>query len=194
MTVFGSASTSSSQSDTSLALEYDCDMAARLFATHFEKTGCPNSTVEYTGDFMRKVATVRITKAVECSATFSIEASVIQSSSAIEAGARLANAALKLTYALEEVGRPREAAREVMRVIEDHLHVTNLSVANNILTDAEVQKLSSRSLIGLIRSSSRARQVLPAWDSAYQKSWKEVKRKNKNPEALFVGLPRPKEI
>lgn len=188
------AQSSSSKNITSAAHTFDKHEAASLFAKHFENASCPNSTVNYCGDFMRQVSPVDVTITFVSSATFNFDPIVALSSSAYDAGMRLSKAALKLTYALEEVGRHREAAREVMRVIEDNLHATNLSIANNILADADVEKLSSRSLIGLIRSSSRAREALPAWDLAYKNSWNEIKRKQKSPEALFVGLPRPREV
>lgn len=174
--------------------EFDRNAAAHIFAKHFENASCTNSMNAYQGDFMRQVSPVCITLSLSSSATYLSNITAALSSSVYEADVTLSNEALKLTYALEEVGRHREAAREVMRSIEDNLHATSLSVANAILADADVKKLSSRSLIGLIRASSRAREALPAWNSAYKRSWNEAKRKNKNPEALFVGLPRPSEI
>lgn len=172
--------------------EFNKEAAAVIFAWHFENTNCISATSTYHGDFMRQVSPVCMKQNFSSSATYHLE--VTLSSSSYEAGAALSNEALRLTYALEEVGLHREAAREVMRSIEDNLHATCLTVANTILADADVKKLSSRSLIGLIRSSSRAREELPAWNSAYRRSWNEVKRKDKNPEALFVGLPNPMEI
>ncbi|WP_146749287.1 hypothetical protein [Paracidovorax anthurii] len=188
------AQSSSSKNISSAAHGFDKNEAAFVFAKHLKNASCPNSTINYSGDFMRQVSPVGVTITVASSATFHVDTLVVSSSSAYDAGMELSKAALKLTYALEEVGRHREAAREVMRLIEDNLHATNLGIANNILTDADVKKLSSRSLIGLIRSSSRAREALPAWNLAYKKSWNEVKRKQKSPEALFVGLPRPREV
>lgn len=188
------AQSSSTQSFSSAKQSFDKIEAAFVFAKHFDAANCPNSTVNYSGDFMRQVSPIGITITVASSATFNVDTLAVLSSSAYDAGMKLSKAALKLTYALEEVGRHREAAREVMRLIEDNLHATNLNIANNILADADVKKLSSRSLIGLIRSSSRAREALPAWDLAYKNSWNEVKRKQKSPEALFVGLPRPREV
>lgn len=175
----------------SLPSTFDSDEAAHILARHFEKTSCPSSTISYDVDFMRQVAPVFVVVKGSGSSTFPFELDSGVSSSACEVGLKQSIDALKLTYALEELGRHREAAREVMRLIEENLHATTLNVANTFLADADVKKLSSRSLIGLIRSSSRARDALPAWNAAYKRSWSEVKRQDKNPEALFVGLPRP---
>ncbi len=191
-TEFGDNLTSNAVSFSSS--EFDKNVAAHIFAKHFESANCTSSMNAYQGDFMRQVSSVCITSSLSNSVTYLSNINAALSSSVYSADVALSNEALKLTYALEEVGRHREAAREVMKSIEDNLHATSLSVANAILADADVRKLSSRSLIGLIRASSRAREALPAWNSAYKRSWIEAKRKNKNPEALFVGLPRPSEI
>lgn len=179
-----------------ITASFDKEKAANAFAKHFFKANYVDSGVTYHGDFMRNVGAVesKFTSTATCSTFLFFEAETVQSSSLSEATVRLSQAALKLTYALEEAGHHREAAREVMRFIEDNLHASKLNITNNVLAEANVKRLSSRSLIALIRSSSRASEALPAWHLAYKNSWDEMKRKNKSPEALFVGMTRPREI
>lgn len=93
------------------------------------------------------------------------------------------------TYKLDEGGFGRLAAQEVMLFVEKNLRRNGLTEANRLLELADTSKLSSRSLIGLIRSTARLKDKLPAWKSAYLKSREEVSKQGKNPDALFVGLP-----
>lgn len=93
-------------------------------------------------------------------------------------------------YELDRNGFGRIAAQEVMLFIEKRLRLNGLTEANRLLELADISKLSSRSLIGLIRSTARLKDHLPAWKIAYQHSRKQVAKQGKNPDALFVGLPK----
>lgn len=97
------------------------------------------------------------------------------------------------TYKLDESGFGRLAAQEVMLFVEKNLRRNGLTEANRLLELADASKLSSRSLIGLIRSTARLKDKLPAWRAAYLKSREEVSKQGKNPDALFVGLPKLQE-
>lgn len=97
------------------------------------------------------------------------------------------------TYMLDEGGFGRLAAQEVMLFVEKNLRRNGLTEANRLLELADASKLSSRSLIGLIRSTARLKDRLPAWKAAYLKSREEVSKQGKNPDALFVGLPKLQE-
>lgn len=117
----------------------------------------------------------------------------IHHSSTNEIRTSVVKAALVAVYELDAVGQNRRAAQEMMRFIENHLHATSLDVANRLLLEADVTRLSSRSLIGLIRSTARANAVLPAWNRAYKASRVAVKKQGKDPNALFLGLPSIQE-
>jgi hypothetical protein len=93
-------------------------------------------------------------------------------------------------YNLDKGGFARLAAQEVMLFVEKNLKRNGLTEANRLLEMADASKLSSRSLIGLIRSTARLKDRLPAWRTAYLKSREEVTKQGKNPDALFVGLPK----
>lgn len=95
------------------------------------------------------------------------------------------------TYRLDEGGFGRLAAQEVMLFVEKNLRRNGLTATNRLLELADSSKLSSRSLIGLIRSTARLKDRLPAWKKAYLKSREEVAKQGKSPDALFVGLPKP---
>lgn len=97
------------------------------------------------------------------------------------------------TYKLDEDGFGRLAAQEVMLFVERNLRRNGLTEANRLLELADASKLSSRSLIGLIRSTARLKDKLPAWKSAYLKSREAISRQGKNPDTLFVGLPNLQE-
>lgn len=101
--------------------------------------------------------------------------------------------ALLNTYKLDEGGFGRLAAQEVMLFVEKNLRRNGLTEANRLLELADVSKLSSRSLLGLIRSTARLKDKLPAWRAAYVKSREQVSKQGKNPDALFVGLPKLQE-
>jgi hypothetical protein len=92
-------------------------------------------------------------------------------------------------YELDRGGFGRVAAQEVMLFIEKSLRNNKIAEANMLLELADFSKLSSRSLIGLIRSTARLREQLPAWRIAYLNSRKEVEKQGKNPDMLFIGLP-----
>lgn len=115
-------------------------------------------------------------------------------STSIETGIAAVSAELSAVYALDEQGKNRLAAQKIMILIESKLRKNALYDANRVLIDADVSKLSSRSMIGLIRSTFRVKKQLPAWDKVYSKSWRQVRNSGKNPESLFIGLPRAEGV
>ena len=58
----------------------------------------------------------------------------------------------------------------------------------------EASRIIGHSLIGLIRSTARVREHLPAWSPAYAKAWDAVVQRGRDPRALFVGLPEPSQV
>lgn len=126
-----------------------------------------------------------------------LTAVVAASDAALETSRETADSAVRSvlvnTYRLDESGFGRLAAQEVMLFVEKNLRRNRLTEANRLLELADTSKLSSRSLIGLIRSTARLKDRLPAWRVAYLKSREAVTKQSKNPEALFVGLPKLQE-
>lgn len=116
------------------------------------------------------------------------------SSSSMEITGAEISAELASVYALDKSGTERLAARHMMSYLESKLSSKSLGAANRMLASADVSKLSSRSMIGMIRSTYRIKKDLPSWGTVYAKSWKRVKEIGKNPEALFIGLPRAEEV
>lgn len=113
----------------------------------------------------------------------------VRFSTAIEKSAALVAATLAGVYALDKQGHNRSAAREIMIYVESNLRRNALSETNQLLCEADVSSLSSRSMIGLIRATYRLKKELPAWDKVYRNSWHQVRKLGKTPETLFVGLP-----
>lgn len=150
-------------------------------------------------DFLRKTGSrysyIREESNASCTSSLNfVEASFQVHSSRAESRAAVVQNALNVVYALEAAGRNRLAAQQMMSFVEDHLHTTSLDMANKLLTDADLYQLSSRSLIGLIRSTARARKELPAWPVAYRMACLAVKKSGKNPDSLFIGLPKSMEM
>ncbi len=100
------------------------------------------------------------------------------------------HSALVSVYELDHAGFGRSAAQEVMLFVEKRLKRNALSETNRLLELADISRLSSRSLVGLVRSTSRLKDRLPAWEKAYLKSREQVSKQGKNPDKLFVGLPK----
>ncbi|MBI2725015.1 MAG: hypothetical protein HYX42_02075 [Polaromonas sp.] len=98
-------------------------------------------------------------------------------------------ATLTGVYELDASGQNRSAAREMMLFIETKLSKNAFSDANQLLADVKVTHLSSRSMIGMIRSTYRVKKSLPAWKKAYRDSWDQVLKLGKNPKTLFIGMP-----
>lgn len=92
-------------------------------------------------------------------------------------------------YELDKKKFNRLASQEIMLFVEKSLRSNNMTETNKILELADFTRLSSRSLIGLIRSTARLKDHLPAWKKAYQESRKQVVKEGKNPDTLFIGLP-----
>jgi hypothetical protein len=93
-------------------------------------------------------------------------------------------------YELDHAGFGRSAAQEVMLFVEKKLKQNALIETNRFLELADTSRLSSRSLVGLVRSTSRLKDRLPAWEKTYFKSREQVSKQGKNPDTLFVGLPK----
>lgn len=114
-----------------------------------------------------------------------------RSNSSTTRDASLVSSALTVAYSLESKGEARAASREIMTFLDGCLSSNSLVEPNRLLSEADVEKMSSRSLIGLIRSTFVARDHLPAWDGAYTRAWHRAQSLGKNPESLFLGLPKP---
>jgi hypothetical protein len=112
------------------------------------------------------------------------------SSSVLETDREQSSHRLALIYALEKDGHPRQAAREAMIAIEKRLQRNALHSVNEFLLAVDTSVLSARTLVGIIRSTHRVSQHLPAWNTSYKRSWKRAKDLGKSPESLFIGLPK----
>lgn len=114
-----------------------------------------------------------------------------KSNSSVARDKSLVSSALAVAYSLENKGEARAASREIMAFLDDCLSSNSLVEPNLLLSEVDVEKMSSRSLIGLVRSTFIARDHLPAWEGAYFRAWHRAVRLGKNPESLFLGLPKP---
>lgn len=103
------------------------------------------------------------------------------------------NAELANVYVLENQGTERLAARTMMYLLEAKLKRKSLIAANKLLANADVSKLSSRSMIGMMRSTFRVKKDLPLWPRVYAKSWSRIQDMGENPAELFIGMPSPSE-
>lgn len=187
------AGNSSSTFQTKISWQEANQVNSSIFVKWLNKASSEYCTTGPNIDFLREVSSPHAYFRDEHSSTtttkhYFVEASFTAHSSLSEARAEVVRAALLGVYALDAAGKNRKAAQELMRFIEDHLHATSLDVANKTLLEADVNQMSSRSLIGLIRTTARASAALPAWKLAYKASRKAISTQGKNPDALFVGL------
>lgn len=99
------------------------------------------------------------------------------------------DSALEHTYKLDSLEKNRLAALEIMRFIEVAFSTNSLDKTNTLLSRADTKRLSSRSLVGLLRSTARFSASLPSWTRTYKNAIKALRQQGKNPESLFIGLP-----
>lgn len=116
-----------------------------------------------------------------------------KSSTALEVVVANIEAKLDAVYAFDAAGRGRIAAREVMTIVENAFDEHDLEKVNKVLEHSDVSRMSSRSLIGLVRSTFRARHLLPAWKFFYIKAWNQFSSLEITAEAAFIGMPSPYE-
>jgi len=105
------------------------------------------------------------------------------------ATAQLVNISLNKVYALDRAGKNREAAQELLIFVDARLRELSLPACNQLLLQADFKSMSSRSVIGLLRSTLKASKSLPAWRSVYKKSRAALVEMGKDPDLLFVGMP-----
>lgn len=129
-----------------------------------------------------------------CARTDMLKVFLVANNAELETSREMVDSAVRgvllSVYNLDHRGFGRLAAQEVMLFVEKSLRRNGLTEANTLLELADASKLSSRSLIGLIRSTARLKDRLPAWKNAYLKSRVEVTKAGKNPDTLFIGLPK----
>lgn len=152
------------------------------------------STLSIDGVFRDEIAAIRVVPSVVTSAAFvGIDCTIIVVSQSLNANvvSSAVSAALDQIYALEMLAEPRAASRLLMGWIEGNNKTGDFGGANDMLMNADLRRFSSRSLMGLIRSTYRMREMLPAWSKTYYSAWVEVDKKGKKPQDIFIGLPPP---
>lgn len=192
---FVESATSSSSNDQ---LKRNAERQAKSFvSSSARKEGGASPDPFFLHDYSPRPAyhwVVPSSATVPCfSSTELVQAALAASQAALDTSLEKSDSAVKSVligvYELDQAGYGRSAAQEVMLFVERNLKRNCLVEANRILEMADISRLSSRSLIGLIRSTSRLKEQLPAWRQAYINSRKQVSRLGKNPDSLFIGLP-----
>lgn len=103
---------------------------------------------------------------------------------------QIVNETLEQIYALERMQQGRFAARKLMIFVETNFKKKNLTLTSSLLDKVKLNFLGMHALLGLTRSTLRARAGLPAWDAIYRKSRVAVEDRGFNADELFVGMPR----
>jgi len=93
-------------------------------------------------------------------------------------------------YLLDASGAKRLAAREAMACVEKALIANDLAKVNKLLECADVARLTSRTLIGLVRSTYRVSRYLTSWDDLYKAAWNRLVELDQSPDMAFIGLPK----
>lgn len=89
---------------------------------------------------------------------------------------------------LDKEAKPREAGIALMTYIEESFRSGRLDSVNWLLTEFRPEEWSEASVLGVVRSSARARKKLPAWHGVFQRAKNEIKRRGRNADGLFIGL------
>lgn len=117
----------------------------------------------------------------------------IQALTSYAAQLQVVDDALKRVYELERQSRGRIAARKLMIFIEFNFKKKNITLTSKLLEKVDLASLGIHSLIGLTRSTLRARSRLPVWDDVYRRSRKAVQDRGYSVDELFIGMPEIEE-
>lgn len=93
-------------------------------------------------------------------------------------------------YACEASGQDRLASQLLMSYLESEIRADHFDSIEFFFDMIDIEHLSSKSLCGLVRCTWRVNEFLTSWDSIYKRSWNRVKALGKDPERIFVGLPK----
>jgi hypothetical protein len=111
--------------------------------------------------------------------------------SSAEASSAALQAELAQVYVLEHHGSERLAARTMMYLFESKLKRKAFGAANSLLEKADMSKLSSSSVTGMMRLTHKSKKNLPLWSTTYARSWDRIRDVGENPEELFLGMQPP---
>lgn len=98
--------------------------------------------------------------------------------------------ALKEASVADALCDTRGAGIVFMKLIESSFDDGNFSVVNLLLQEFNPSLYSVHAILGVIRSTVRARSVLSNWDGAYARAWDDLFSRGENVKGLFVGLPQ----
>lgn len=91
-------------------------------------------------------------------------------------------------YALEEAGKHREAAKLIFEFIESNFASLSLDKINSLIEMISLERLSEWSIVGIVRSTYRARHVLGLWKNLYQNARRELHSKGHDANKLLIGI------
>lgn len=114
----------------------------------------------------------------------------VKSSSSAESEKKYSKEVLELVYRLENHNESRLAARQLMISIEETYRCKAYSKTNSIIENADLQILKDHAIVGLVRSTAIMHKNLSGWTHLYKHASKILKNNGKNPELLFIGLPK----
>jgi hypothetical protein len=99
------------------------------------------------------------------------------------------------TYLLVKEGLQAQALKALYWGIEDLLAARQFSSINRVFAQVDLLKLSPEVMIGLIRSTYRARLAISSWATLLKRIAEELERRAiPNWQNLLVGLSAPKSI
>ncbi|WP_289242039.1 MULTISPECIES: hypothetical protein [Delftia] len=101
--------------------------------------------------------------------------------------------ALTRIYDLERQALGRLAARKLMFFIEVNFKKRNIFLTALLLKRVDLESLGVHSIIGLARTTMRARDSLETWERLYLKSRKAIEKKGYKADVMFVGMPKLEE-
>ena len=87
-----------------------------------------------------------------------------------------------------------KAAQIVMYFIISASRIDDYEIIEQMLMEADLSKLSSRSMTAMVRSCWVFRDKILFWQTLYLDVWKQLLVIGSDPYALFIGMPIPNSL
>lgn len=97
-------------------------------------------------------------------------------------------------YEADGAGDGRKAAQILMSCIMVMSRHDQYDIINRMFMEADLSKMSSRSMVAMIRSSWAIRSKILFWQTLYLGVWNRLLVIGRDPRALFIGMVPPDGI
>lgn len=101
---------------------------------------------------------------------------------------------LRQVYEVDASGDGRKAAQILMFYIITMSGQDQYDIINEMFMEADLNKMSSRSMVAMIRSCWVFKSEIIFWQTLYLEVWKQLLVIGSDPRALFIGMVPPDGI